>query len=355
VRDCSPDVEDARGGPVATDQQALERRRPAHRARTIVVGASHWHVPLYVPAMTDVHDIVGVSDERPALVDDLADHWGLTGVETDWRRLLEIPDVDLGYVFGAHDEMAEVCHALIERRIPFVVEKPLGTSLRELSEVRRAASEAGVPAAVPLVQREGPVDAWLAKAGAAVYSRFSFIAGPPERYLRNRNEWMLDPERAGGGCLANLGPHFVDLFLHAATATAADVDTRISSTLHRGTVEDHATLFLSTPGGSEGIVEVGYAFPDSELKRYCNFSSAGDAGFASINADGSATFTSRDGHTESTVLDVDSDPLYGTFVRRVALTLDEGFRGLPGLPDLEASMRIIWRAYELAKEGRHDG
>lgn len=339
-----------------TDREAPERRRLTKRARTIVVGASHWHAPLYVPAMTEVHHVVGFADVRPDLVDHLAVLSGLPGVETDWRRLLDIPDVELAYVFGAHDEMAAVCHALIERRIPFVVEKPLGTSLRELSGVRRAAEEAGVPAAVPLVQRGGAVDTWLAKAGGApVYARFSFIAGPPERYLRDGNEWMLEPERAGGGCLANLGPHFVDLFLHRTAATTAAVDARIASSLHRGLVEDHATLLLSTPGGSEAIVEVGYAFPDSELKRYCSFSSAGDAGFASINADGSATFTSRDGHTENTVFDVDSDPLYGTFVRRVAQTLDEGFRGLPGLTDLEAAMRIIWRAYELAKEGRHDG
>lgn len=337
------------------DEEASQRSQGRKRARTIVVGASHWHVPLYVPAMTDVHHIVGLSDVRPGLVDDLAGHWGLAGVETDWHRLLEMPDVELAYVFGAHDEMAAVCHALIERRIPFVVEKPLGTSLHQLSGVRRAAAEAGVPAAVPLVQREGPVDAWLAKAGAPVYSRFSFIAGPPERYLCNGNEWMLDPERSGGGCLANLGPHFVDLFLHGSNATTAAIDARIAWALHRGAVEDHATLVLTTPDGSEGIVEVGYTFPDSGLKRYCSFSSVGDAGFASINADGSATFTSRDGHTENTVFDVDSDPLYGTFVRRVAHTLDEGFRGLPGLTDLEAAMRIIWRAYELAKEGRPDG
>lgn len=170
---------------MCNDQQAPDRRRPGKRARTIVVGASHWHAPLYVPAMPDLHDSVGLSDVCPGLVDDLAT--------------------------------------------------------------------------------------------------------PP----------------------------------------------------------------LSTPGGSEGIVEVGYAVTDSELKRYCSSTSAGGAGFASIKADGSATFTSGAGHTESTGLDVDSDPLYGTFVRRAAHTLDERFCGLQRLSDVEAAMRS-WRAYELAKE-RHDG
>ena len=221
------------------------------RARTIVVGAAHWHVPLYAAAVAEVHRVVGVSDEDPERVRGLAELWGAP-VETDWRRLLELPDVELAYVFGPHDQMAQTCLALIERRIPFVVEKPLGTSLEELQAVRQAAEEAGVPATVPLIQRGGPADSWLAKAGRPVYQRLSFTAGPPERYNRNGNPWMLDPERAGGGCLANLGPHFIDLFLQRSGNTTADVAARLSTTLHteddrrpRDPGPDHA----GRPGG----------------------------------------------------------------------------------------------------------
>ena len=321
-------------------------------ARTIVLGASHWHVPLYAAAIAEVHSVVGLSDDDPDRVGDLAELWGCP-VEADWRRLLELPDVELAYVFGPHDRMAQTCRALIERRIPFVVEKPLGTSLEQLQQVRRAAEEARVPATVPLIQRGGPADSWLAKAGRPVYQRLSFLAGPPERYDRNGNPWMLDPERAGGGCLANLGPHFADLFLQRSANTTADVAARLSSTLHTTTIEDHATLVLTTPDGREAIIEVGYAFPQSELKRYCSYSSAGEAGFASIDTDGSATFTSLDGRTERAAIDVDSDPLYDPFVRRVARTLGEGFRGLPTLGELEDVMRIIWRAYQAHREGLH--
>jgi predicted dehydrogenase len=323
-------------------------------ARTVVIGASHWHVPLYAATISEVHSVVGLSDEKPDRVDDLAELWGCP-VEADWRPLLGLPDVELAYVFGPHDHMAETCLALIERRIPFVVEKPLGTSLDQLQQVRRAAEEAGVPATVPLIQRGGPADSWLAKAGRPVYQRLSFLAGPPQRYDRNGNPWMLDPERAGGGCLANLGPHFIDLFLQRSATTAVDVAARLSSALHTGTVEDHATLVLTTSDRREAIVEVGYAFPQSEAKRYCSYSSAGEAGFAAIDTDGSATFTSLDGRTERSTLDVDSDPLHDPFVRQVARTLGEGFRGLPTLGELEDSMRIIWRAYQAHREGLHDG
>jgi hypothetical protein len=95
---------------------------------------------------------------------------------------------------------------------------------------------------------------------------------------------------------------------------------------------------------------VGYAFPQSELKRYCSYSSTGEAGFASSDTDGSATFTSLDGRTERATIDVDSDPLYDPFVRQVARTLGDGFRGLPTLGELEDVMRIIWHAYENHRE-----
>ncbi|MDQ0120808.1 putative dehydrogenase [Pseudarthrobacter defluvii] len=317
------------------------------KVRTIILGASHWHVPLCAPAMAEEHDMVGVGDDDVSRVQvqDLAKVWGAP-VEADWRKLVDLPDVGLAYVFGPHDGMAEKCLALIQRGIPFVVEKPLGTSLDELSVVRQAAEAAGVPATVPLVQRGGPTELWLAKAGRPTYQRASFIAGPPARYLGNANPWMLDPMKAGGGCLANLGPHFIDMFLRGTGETETHVDSRLSSALHHRSVEDHASLIITTPEGREAIVEVGYAFPNSPLKRYCSFTSVGEEGFATVDSDGSATFTAVDGTTEVDKINVDSDPLYDPFVRSVARTLEDGFRGLTTLAQLENVMRPIWRAYD---------
>ena len=56
-------------------------------ARTIVLGASHWHVPLYAAAIAEVHSVVGLSDDDPDRVGDLAELCSCP-VEADWRRLL---------------------------------------------------------------------------------------------------------------------------------------------------------------------------------------------------------------------------------------------------------------------------
>ena len=321
------------------------------KAKTIILGASHWHLPLCAERIVERHDVVGVSDADPSQAQRLAETWGAP-VAASWAAALAAhPDVELAYVFLPHDEMRDACLALVDRRIPFVVEKPAGLSLRELIDIRAAADAAGVPVAVPLVQRGGPVDRWLTRAGAAVYESARFIAGPPERYLLNGSPWMVDRDRSGGGCMVNLAPHFVDLFLRSAGARDAAVTAALSSALHRREIEDYAAMTLTTADGRIATVEVGYAFPGSPRKRHCSFMRIGAAGSASIWSDGSASFTSVDGVTETALLVVDSDPLYPVFVDHVADQLDSGFADLPRLRDLETTMAVIWNAYAYGRQG----
>ncbi|MCM6761654.1 Gfo/Idh/MocA family oxidoreductase [Rathayibacter sp. ZW T2_19] len=321
------------------------------RARTIVLSPSHWHVPLYADRIADRHEVIAISDHDPSAVTGLAEQWGAP-VSASWRQVLaEQSDIELAYVFVPHDEMRDACLALIARRIPLVVEKPAGVSIAELIEIREAAERGGVPIAVPLVQRGGPTERWLDRAGSAVYETAQFVAGPPERYLANGSPWMVDPARAGGGCMVNLAPHFVDLFLRSSGATSVDVTAAVSRVLHQHDVEDFAALTLTTPDGRIAVIEVGYAFPGSPLKRHCAFLRIGAEGAASVWSDGTASFTATDGTTETDAIDVDSDPLYGPFVDAIAEGLADGWRDLPGIRDLEATMTVVWDAYASASRG----
>ncbi len=311
----------------------------------MVFGPSHWHVPLCAERIGARHDVIGVSDEDADRARHYGDLWDAP-VHEHWRDLLEAhPDADLAYVFVPHDQMRDACLALIDARIPFVVEKPAGVSRSEVADVRAAAEAAGVPIAVTFVQRGGPVERWLSQAGPAVYESTQFIAGPPDRYLSNGSPWMVDRSRSGGGCVINLAPHFIDMFLRSAGQREATVSAALSSTLHGGGVEDFGSLTLTTSDGRIGTIQVGYAFPGSALKRHCSFTRIGPDGVASIWTDGTASFTDIAGATQVSRLDVDSDPLYDRFVDAVADTLDQGFEGLPGIRDLEDAMAIVWDAY----------
>lgn len=321
------------------------------RAKTIVVGPTHWHVPLYTDRIAARHEVIGVSDPDTAHATELARLWDAP-LYSSWQELVsKHRDAELAYVFAPHDNMREVCLALIDARIPLVLEKPAGVSLEELTEIETAARAADVPIAVPLVQQSGPIEGWLAKAGSSVYESAQFIAGPPDRYLHNGSPWMVELERAGGGCMINLAPHFIDLFLRSSGAESVAVTAALSSALHAGSVEDFASLTLTTTDGRIATIEVGYAFPGSPLKRHCSFMRIGAAGASTIWSDGNASFTAVDGATETALIDVDSDPLYAPFVDAVADQLNNGFSDLPGIGDLKATMTVVWDAYSKARQG----
>ena len=316
------------------------------RPRTAVLGARHWHVPLYLDAWAETHDVVVVQDEEPDRIMDIGRRLGAP-VYGEAGMALDVAPLDLAYVFGPHDRMSEVCLALVERRIPFVVEKPGGLLQEDLQRVQEAAASAGVAVTVPFVQRGGPLDRALSLAGPPTYQRASFVAGPPERYLDAGCSWMLEPGRSGGGCLINLGPPFVDLFLQRSSACDVHlVGVNLAATLHGGGIEDHATLVLAGDNGSEAIIEVGYDFPASPAKRYSSYTSVGPKGYVDVNSSGRVSFTpATGGAATSSIIDIDSDPLYDVFVRRVAETWADGFAGLPTLTDLIITMQLIWTAY----------
>ena len=310
------------------------------RPTAVVLGASHWHAPLYLAGLSRRFHVATVQDADRHAARRFADQLGASATSSV-DEALEDQDADVVFVFTPHHQMLEVGQRLIDRRIPFVIEKPAGTGLDDLERLEQNARLAGVAATVALVQRGAPIDTWLRQAGDIAYERMAFIAGPAARYRHNGNPWMLEPALSGGGSLMNLGPHFVDMAIRHL-GHPVDIVRRMSTTLHREAVDDHATLVMSTSTGKEAIVEVGYAFPDSPLKRYCSFSATGSEGFASVDTAGSALFTDNAGITTTAVLEVDSDPLYEGFVDAVADSLRTGFAGMPTLAELVTTMRVIW-------------
>src|SRR5207245_1755707 len=83
----------------------------------------------------------------------------------------------------------------------------------------------------------------------------------PARYPAWDCAWMLDPSEAGGGCLRNLGPHGLDMFLHLTGEDAQVTGAQLSRRAHERPVEDYASVMLRSASGILGTVEVGNGFP----------------------------------------------------------------------------------------------
>jgi predicted dehydrogenase len=328
-------------------------------ARVAAIGVSHWH-SLYDSAylrhlagMPDMR-LVGLQDSSAAIAAKRAAELGDPPVYTDYRRMLTETRPDFVIALGRHSSMAETALYLLDQGYPFLMEKPMGVDAEEVRRVADHAAAKKAFVAVPLGQRYQPFVArarsLLAEAKFGPMSHIYFRLNRPTsaRYVAWDAPWMLDPQDAGGGCLRNLGPHGLDLFLFLTGEEAQVTGAQVSSRALDQAVEDYASVLLRSASGVLGTIEVGNTFPragtDGEWKIAWR-----DAILAL--KDDTLRLTTAAG--EETTSGAPAEPLALTALRDA---LDHWRRGQPppiSVHDCLRAVRLIDRAYVLA--GRQRG
>jgi len=323
-----------------------------------LLGASHWHVPLYLDALerADVR-VVAVSDQEGLKGPAVAQRLGCPCYTSD-EALLREQSLDFAFVFARHNDLAAAGQRVAERRIPFAIEKPCGINAAQVAFLRAQVEATGLYVAVPFIQRmTGLLDHWREAEGPGPsrlhQASFRFIAGPLDRY-RDSAAWMFDRAQAGGGCTINLAVHFIDLFRQLTGQPIATVSAAMS---HRGQgapVEDYSVLLLTAADGAVGVVETGYNFPGGapELRDF-GISISSDAGYYRL-AGGGVSFLRRGAASSGPAIlpaNLDTDALYGVFVTSVLADVRAGANPIAGLADAEAVMRVIDAAYASAAAG----
>ena len=328
-------------------------------ARVAAIGVSHWHSlydSAYLRHLTTMPDmrLVGVHDPDAAIAANRAAALGGPPTFTDYRRMLAETRPDFVIALGRHSSMAEVALHLLDHDYPFLMEKPMGVNAEEVGRVadRAAAKDAFV--AVPLIQRYHPFTAraraLLAEARFGPLSHVYFRLNRPTsgRYVAWDAAWMLDPKDAGGGCLRNLGPHGLDLFLFLTGEDATVTAAQLSSRALGQPVEDYASVLVRSAGGILGTIEVGNTFPRSGTDA--EWKIAGRDAILLLR-DGTIRLTTADG--EEVAAGEPTEPLALTALRDA---LDHWRRGTPPpatVHDCLRAVRLNDRAYALAS--RRDG
>ena len=322
--------------------------------RVAGIEVGHWHSlfdAAYLRHLVKMPDValVAVQDRDGVLARKRAAEVGNPQVFTDYVRMLEETKPDFVMALGRHRQMARIAHDLLDRRVPFLMEKPMGISADEVQSVAEKATRTGVYAAVPLSQRYQPFAIRARELLAAgrfgplshIYVRVNRPG--PARYPAWDSGWMLDPAEAGGGCLRNLGPHGLDIFLHLTGEDARVTGAQISYRAHGQRVEDYASVLLRSSSGVLGTVEVGNGFPrvgtDGEWKI------AGRDAILTVK-DNVMKLATAEGDEVTPGTEIEA-PYYTTI--RDALECWQ--RGAPppvGVADCARAVRLIDQAYALA-------
>lgn len=238
--------------------------------RIAVTEVNHWHSSYdaaYLQVLHDLDvDIVGVSDADLALAEDRARRFDSRAF-ADYRAMIDETKPDFVVALGRHIDMPAIARFLIEADIPFMMEKPMGTTAEDVNALADLAEARGAWAAVPFPNRLLP---WAVRAKAMIeageFGRIShvvmrLIRPTMQRYVEWDSPWMWDRELAGGGALLNLGGHGMDLARMLLGPDVSVATAVISNRVHQAQVEDYALATLRNGDGALIHVEVGYTWP----------------------------------------------------------------------------------------------
>ncbi|WP_027344158.1 Gfo/Idh/MocA family protein [Hamadaea tsunoensis] len=163
--------------------------------------------------------MAAICGRDPQKVSAAADRLGWDEAVTDWRDLVERPDIDLIDICTPGDSHAEIAVAALAAGKHVLCEKPLANSVAEAEAMVEAAARAGERGVVAMCgynYRRVPAAALMrrlvsdGKLGQirhirAVYLQ-DWITDPQFPLV-----WRLQREHAGSGALGDIGAHIVDL------------------------------------------------------------------------------------------------------------------------------------------------
>jgi predicted dehydrogenase len=241
---------------VSSTLSRWSRRAGDDPLRLAIVGCGAAAMRCHVAGLPHVPEVelVAAVDPVPAHARRLVDGYAALGGDPDRVRVAERPAdlegaVDAAVVATPHRYHAPVAVELLGLGIHCLIEKPMALSVDECDEIAAAARTHGALVAAAHVRRLFPASRWLERLLAdGALGRV--------RSLRWREgapyDWPLVspslfvPDLAGGGVLADAGPHVLDLVLWWLDTPAAHVRSYRDSS--RGGAESDAVLELEANG-----------------------------------------------------------------------------------------------------------
>ena len=202
-----------------------------------------------------------------------AKRWGWQRVESDWRKLIESPDVDVIDICSPNNTHHEIALAAAAAGKMILCEKPLARNLQEAREMTQAVEGAGKPNMVWFNYRRVPAIS-LAKQmieegrlGNIFHYRATYLQDwtiSPKVPLGGAATWRLDKDVAGAGVSGDLSSHNIDtaIWLNGSVARVCGMTEifikerqRPDGSPARVEIEDVCTFLARFTNGSNGTFE----------------------------------------------------------------------------------------------------
>jgi predicted dehydrogenase len=213
--------------------------------------------------------LVAIAGRNSGAVQEAARRYGYAKAYTDWRAMVDDPEVQVFDNGGPNDAHAEPCIAAAKAGKHVFCEKPLARTAEEAKAMLDAVEKAGVKHMVAFNYRFVPaiVQAKRLIESGALGRIFHYRAVYLQEWIIDPNFpkiWRLDKKVAGSGSLGDLGSHIIDIgrFLvgepkRVMAMTKTFIEDRPLPEGGRGKVDvdDAVTALFEFENGALGTIE----------------------------------------------------------------------------------------------------
>lgn len=235
-----------------------------------VLSYSHHGRSMAQTAQSLGHEIVSVMDAEHSPREQLAHHFQAPAFDSA-ANCLDATKPEAAIVAGKHTEMPSHVQACVDRRIPYLLDKPFADCADRLRPAAEATEKHGVISALVLPNRASKIVSVVKEMlengslGDLVLYNSRLNNGPPSRYDPTPSYWHNDPSISGGGCWAVEAAHGIDTFLQFVGAQEITVVGAVmSNAMYGRVVEESGIGVLRTANGTTGIIESGYNYPSGK-------------------------------------------------------------------------------------------
>jgi predicted dehydrogenase/threonine dehydrogenase-like Zn-dependent dehydrogenase len=308
---------------------STRRRGPSDDARVVrvgVVGPGSFVRATHLPNLRvdGAAPIVAVAARRGTAATDVARAaGGEVEAVTDWRRVVERPDVDLVLVGTRHDSHAEIAAAALRAGKAVFVEKPLGLTRAQIDDVWQAGGGDRAPLMIGFNRTLAPLSRRLRE-------ELAEVSGPLQVIIRvnaplPEEHWLNDPEQGGGRILGE-ACHFFD---YANWLCGVPLSVSSAAARETGSVRtvQSASITVSYESGSVATVHYSGLGPTSLPKERIEVLAGGRAWVL----DDFQSLSSYDGDRTRTVSASQGDKGHAALIARVLAACRGEDRFEPGL------------------------
>ena len=205
--------------------------------------------------------LTAVCDLAAGVLEPYRDRFACYG---DHTALLAGAGVDAVVINVPNDAHHPIVSDVLTAGLPVCVEKPLATTLAHGEELVALARRRGLPLLTAFHRRyNDTVLALLVRIGRRPVRHLTVRYHEKIEEHVGRDRWYLDPQRCGGGCVADNGPNAIDL-VHLVLGP---VELRRAEVVRDAAgVDRQATIDLRAPSGATARVELDWSYPHGEAK-----------------------------------------------------------------------------------------